>query len=197
MSEPFIGAIHMYGFNFAPRGWALCDGQLLPIDQNSALFALLGTIYGGDGRSTVGLPDLRSRVPIHQGRGPGLYQRDIGSRGGSEIETLTVPQMPSHNHSATIGPMDFSTVGASLNCNTAEATTDAPAGNTLANGNRKTYVSDAPNDSMNPSSIELSGSATGSVSVNDNGGSQPHNNMQPFLTINFCIALVGLFPPRQ
>ncbi|MCP5108609.1 MAG: phage tail protein [bacterium] len=199
MSEPFIGQIQTYGFNFAPRGWALCDGQLLPISQNTALFSLLGTIYGGDGRTTFALPDLRGRAPIHFGNGPGLSTRKIGSRGGEQWVTLAVTQMPSHNHDATVGNIDLGTISAKLRCNTTESNTQAPEGNALANSNRNTYLNAAPDQDMHADSIEVtqSGTAGGTVTVYNNGGSQPHDNMQPYLTINYSIALVGLFPSRS
>jgi len=179
MSEPFIGEIKMVGFNFAPRGWALCDGQLLPISQNTALFSLLGTTYGGDGRTTFGLPDLRGRVPTHQGTGPGLTNRRIGEKIGTEYVTLNVAQMPSHNHAAT----------GALAANSDGASTTAAVGNVLAEADENTYTSEAANENMQ--------SGTVSVTVSNAGGGQPHNNMQPTLCINFVIALVGLFPSRN
>jgi microcystin-dependent protein len=199
MSEPFIGEIHLYAFNFAPRGWALCDGQLMPVSQHTALFSLLGTTYGGDGRNTFGVPDLRGRVPIHMGTGPGLYPRDIGDRGGTEISTLTVSQMPVHNHNATVSDIDLGTITAKLRCNSAECNTQEPEGNTLANTNRNAYINAAPDKDMHDGSVQItqSGTAGGTVTVANNGGSQPHNNMMPYLTINYCIALVGLFPSRS
>ncbi len=189
MSEPFIGQIQTYGFNFAPRGWALCDGQLLPISQNTALFSLLGTIYGGDGRNTLGLPDLRGRAPIHFGNGPGLSTRKIGSKGGEEWVTLNLTQMPSHNHTAS-----SSGFTARMLCNNGPATKDTPVGNTLAELDRSNqYTDQAPNAQMAAGTVEIDGAVT----INNNGGSQPHHNMQPYLTINYSIALVGLFPSRS
>ncbi|MEX0331516.1 MAG: phage tail protein [Puniceicoccaceae bacterium] len=173
MSEPFIGEIKLYGFTFAPRGWALCDGQLLAIAQNQALFSLLGTIYGGDGRTSFGLPDLRGRVPIHFGQGPGLSNRQLGQKSGEEWITLTANQMPSHNHPiVTIdGVGDKKT----------------PSGNflSIANDGEANYSS----STVDPKS-QLSGSSS-------TGGNQAHYNMPPFLTVNFSIALTGIYPSRS
>ena len=167
-SEPFIGTIQMFGFNFAPRGWALCDGQLLPIAQNTALFSLLGTTYGGDGRTTFALPDLRGRVAIHQGTGPGLTNRRIGQNGGTE--RISISQMPEHTHIAK----GFSGSG----------NQEGPGGNTWAQKNRDDDYSDQlPNVEMNPNAIQ------------DTGGNSEH--MPPYLVVNHCIALVGLFPSRN
>lgn len=174
MLEPFIGAICMFGFNFAPKGWATCDGQIMQISQNTALFSLLGTTFGGNGMQTFGLPDLRGRVPIHQGQGPGLSAYTMGQAAGTETVTLTVNQMPMHNHL--------------VNANSAAGDTGAPAGAIFANSgvtDKEYLASGLPNESMSPNIVA------------QNGGSQSHNNMQPFLTVNFCIALVGIFPSRN
>ena len=182
MSEPFIGEIQMFGFNFAPRGWATCDGQLLPIAQNSALFSLLGTTYGGDGRTTFGLPDLRGRVAIHMGQGPGLSNRTIGSRSGSESETLGVNQIPSHSHVAS----------SVANAVTPAGNSNDAAGNFWADDagvSSGTYHTGPANATMDAAAI--------TTSVQSTGGGQAHNNMQPYLTVNFCIALTGLFPSRS
>jgi microcystin-dependent protein len=171
MAEPFLGEIRMFGFNFAPTGWASCNGQLLSIDQNTALFALVGTYYGGDGMSTFGLPDLQSRVAINQGQAPGLSYYDIGETGGAETITLTLPEMPEHTHA----------VGA----NGAAGTSDRPAGNVPARTKASAYGSAPDGTTMNAGMI---GNA---------GGSEPHQNLQPFLVVNFCIALQGIFPSRN
>lgn len=174
MSEPFIGEIKLVGFNFAPRGWALCNGQLLPIAQNTALFSLLGTTYGGNGQTTFALPDLRGRVPIHMGQGPGLSSRNIGESSGTENVTLGVSQMPSHTHTAR--------------GNTGLANKQSPVGAVNAvepTGQTATYSNAAPNADMNPGAIAST------------GGSQPHPNMQPFLAVNFVIALEGIYPARD
>jgi microcystin-dependent protein len=176
MSEPFLAEIVMFGANFAPRGWAYCEGQLLPINQNSALFSLLGTIYGGDGRTTFALPDLRGRVPIQPGNGPGLSSYTLGERGGAERVTLTIAEMPSHNHSVTL----HGERGASTSTN--------PAGNLLANGN-----SYAAHNSANPEPAM----ASQSITQANIGGGQSHYNIQPFLCVNFIIALQGTFPSRN
>ncbi|MGR3276433.1 phage tail protein [Acaryochloris marina NIES-2412] len=173
MSEPFVGEIRMFAGNFAPRGWALCDGQLLAVSQNDSLFSLLGTIYGGDGRTTFGLPDLRGRVPIHAGSGPGLTNRSLGSKSGTETETLTVNQLPSHTHE--------------LQGTTNIGTQPNPGGYVLAT-----------NTSMKPYAVNETLDATlASQSISNLGGSQSHTNLQPFLCINFIIALFGIYPSRQ
>lgn len=170
MSEPFIAEIRIFAGNFAPRGWAFCDGQLLPISQNTALFSLIGTTYGGDGRSTTALPDLQGRAPMHPGRGPGLTDRRLGQRGGVETVTLTEAQMPNHTHT--------------LNGVNENANQRAISDNYLARGTQM-YRPPANLDAMAPATLS------------DTGGSQAHNNMQPYLTMNFIIALVGLYPSRS
>ncbi len=189
MSEPFIGEIHTYAFNFPPRGWALCDGQLMQVSQHTALFSLVGTTYGGDGRNTFGLPDLRGRAPVHMGTGPGLSPKDIGDRGGLEIVTLQVSQMPLHNHDAS-----SSGFTARMLCNNGPATKDTPVNNTLAELDRSNqYTDQAPNAQMAAGTVQIDGAVT----IANNGGSQPHLNMPPYLTLNFSIALLGLFPSRS
>jgi microcystin-dependent protein len=172
MSEPFVGEIRMFAGNFAPRGWAFCDGQLLAVSQNDALFSLLGTIYGGDGRTTFGLPDLRGRIPIHAGDGPGLSPRRLGSKGGAEKVTLTVNQLPSHTHP--------------LKASSDPATVPNPQGTVLGTGNVIELYSGDPADS------NLSANAITSV-----GGSRSHTNLMPFLCVHFIIALVGIYPSRH
>jgi microcystin-dependent protein len=176
MSTPFIGEIKMFAGNFAPRDWSLCDGQLLPISQNSALFALIGTTYGGDGQVTFALPDCRGRVPIHMGTGAGLSPRQIGEKAGSETVTLTPSQIPAHSHG--------------LVATTGSANAVTAAGNNLAS-------------SVGGSSYH-SGSGRGSIPAPMNagtlkitGGSQPHNNLAPSLCVNFIIALFGIYPSRS
>lgn len=170
--DPFIGELALFGFNFAPVGWAQCNGQLLSIAQNTALFALLGTQYGGNGQTTFALPDLRGRVPINQGQGPGLSNYTIGQLGGEESHTLISNEMPAHNHVA--------------NVSSALGTSDSPNGGYPAK-NPAGIPAWAPttNGAFNPGQIGLA------------GGSQPHNNMQPYLTLNWCIALQGVFPSRS
>lgn len=171
MSEPFVGEIRMFAGNFSPRGWAFCDGQLLAVSQNDALFSLLGTIYGGDGRTTFGLPDLRGRLPIHAGHGPGLSERRLGAKGGAEEVTLTVNQLPSHTH-----PLQGSS---------AAATTIDPVGNAPADG-LADYLN--PRPSPVPMAAE---------SITATGGSRSHTNVMPYLCIHFIIALVGIYPSRH
>ncbi|WP_299606712.1 phage tail protein [uncultured Tateyamaria sp.] len=184
MSEPFIAEIKIFAGSFAPRGWAFCDGQLLPISQNTALFSLIGTTYGGDGRTTFALPDLRSRVPVHVGTGVGLSTYNWGQRGGIENVTLTEAQMPSHTHvMQSTGKM----IAESRN-----GSADDPTGNMLAAGSNifrpNTPVDDVE---MDPAMLEVTTTAGFA------GGSQSHTNMQPFLAMYFIIALVGIYPSRS
>ncbi len=174
VSEPFIGQIMMFAGNFAPRGWAFCEGQLLSVAQNTALYSILGTTYGGNGQTTFALPDLRGRLPMQPGQGPGLSPRSLGEQGGSESVTLNSSQMPAHNHS--------------LNVSSQQGDTETPVGTVLAADNTASITNyrAAPIDgTMSPSAI---GAA---------GGTQPHNNMSPFLCINFIIALEGIYPSRS
>jgi microcystin-dependent protein len=169
--EPYIGQISMAGFNFAPRGWALCNGQLLSIAQNTALFSLLGTTFGGDGRVTFGLPDLRGRVPVHQGQGPGLTTRVMGETAGQETVTLINSEMPMHNHL--------------VNVTSADSTAKNPTNNFPGGTASPVYAAAANGNVMNPQVIGLA------------GGNQPHQNMQPYQVISFIIALEGIFPSRN
>lgn len=183
--EPYLGQIMMFGGNFAIRGWSLCNGQLLSISQNSALFSILGTTYGGDGRTTFALPDLRGRVAVHPGHGPGLSDYRLGEKGGVEYVTLNSAQMPSHSHaaqlkaSATDATIGTPTAGASL------ATPGALSG--------RTFTATLGYDGAAPG-VDLS---SASILVGNTGSSQPHLNMQPFLCVNHLIALVGIFPSRS
>lgn len=172
MSEPFIGQIQTFGFNFAPRGWAFCDGQLLSIAQNNPLFALLGTTYGGDGRTTFGLPDLRGRVPLHEGTGPGLSPHPLGQRAGTESATL-------HSHSQGTGKM---------RATASPANSNDPTGNSLALG--ALYSTDAP-------TVDMAADSVVNPDTDNAGGGNSHDNMQPYLVLNTCIALVGIFPSRN
>lgn len=174
MSEPFVGQITAVGFGFAPKGWALCNGQILPIAQNQALFSLLGTTFGGNGVTTFALPDLRGRTPIHWGTGPGLASIALGESAGTETVTLITSQLPMHNHIAM--------------ASNATADQAVPGGNLWAT------------ESAGATAMYSDQSATGTMSpqaVGSAGGNQPHNNMQPYLTINFIIALQGIFPSRN
>ncbi|HYA37230.1 MAG TPA: tail fiber protein [Candidatus Methylomirabilis sp.] len=168
--DPFVAEIRILPTNFAPTGWAFCNGQLLPISQNTALFSLLGTTYGGDGKSTFGLPNLQGSAPMFFGQGPGLSRRDSGETGGAETVTLTPAQMPSHTHSI-IADSGLPTTG-----NPTNAVLASPAA-------LRRYSAASDLEPMVP--------------VGPAGGNQPHNNMQPYLTLNFCIALQGVFPPRS
>jgi microcystin-dependent protein len=167
--DPYLAEIIMFAGNFAPKGWALCDGQLLAIAQNTALFSVLGTTYGGDGVTTFGLPDLRGRVPLHPGTGPGLSPRQLGESDGVESVTLVTDQIPAHNHGLLAAAQD--PVGRD------------PTNNSLSQA--QIYTTRPPTVSMQ------------SASIGPTGGGQPHDNMQPFLGINFIIALEGIYPPRD
>jgi microcystin-dependent protein len=177
MSTPFIGEIIMFAGNFPPRGWAFCQGQLLSIAQNTALFSILGTTYGGDGQTTFALPDLRGRVPIHPGQGPGLPSHSLGEQGGEPTHTLITTEMPAHSHAAQASGVS------------AGGNSGSPGGGTWASSTARDniYSNAAPNAPM----------ATNNLTVGNTGGSQPHNNMQPYLGINFIIALEGIFPSRN
>ncbi|HEY3102710.1 MAG TPA: tail fiber protein [Pyrinomonadaceae bacterium] len=170
MSEPFLGEIKIFSFVYAPRNWAMCNGQFLPINQNQALFSLLGTTYGGNGQTTFALPDLRSRVPMHEGGG-----HILGEKAGSEAVTITQSQMPAHLHFLTGN--NAQSVNANL--------VDNPVGNYWANAGKAIFNTGAGNSAMS------------SQTVANVGGSQPHENRSPFLTLNFCIALTGIFPTQN
>jgi microcystin-dependent protein len=172
MSEMFVAEIRIFPFNFPPKGWAFCDGQLQPISQNTALFSLLGTTYGGDGKSTFALPDMQGNVPMQPGQGPGLSLRDLGEMSGSQSVTLLQSEVPSHSHAMSVS----SQLGLE----------DNPQGQEFAMGDGVNMY--APANSL----VGMSASALAPA-----GGSQPHNNMQPYLTLNFCIALQGIFPARS
>jgi len=171
--DPFVAEIRIFPFNFAPRGWAWCDGQLLPISQNTALFSLLGTTYGGDGRSNFALPDLQGRAPMHPGQGPGLSLHDLGETGGSETVTLLQSEIPAHSHA--------------LNASGAVANRSTPVANSIARvAGAAPYAPPA-----GAPIVQMAGSALPPA-----GGDQPHNNLMPYLTFYFNIALQGVFPPR-
>jgi microcystin-dependent protein len=174
MPEPFVGEIKMFAGNFAPRAWALCDGQLLSISQNDALFSLLGTIYGGDGRTTFGLPDLRGRIPIHMGSGPGLTERRLGSKSGTEKVTLTANQIPNHTHTVT--------------GDSAAGQEGSPSGKVPAQATVGVYTRNPIAAAIRPLNEQ---------SISAVGGSQQHTNEMPFLCIHFIIALYGIYPSRS
>jgi microcystin-dependent protein len=188
--EVFIGTIQPFGFNFAPRGWATCQGQLQSIAQNSALFSLLGTTYGGDGQTTFALPDLQGRMPVGQGQGRGLSPRSMGEISGSENTSLTPNNMPLHTHPAT-GTFAVQVAGTNSGPVNAPTATNNILGASGAAAGSATIWSNALN---NPVSM---GGVSGSVQVEAAGGSQPFSQMNPFLVLNFCIALEGIFPPRN
>jgi microcystin-dependent protein len=173
MADPFVAEIRVMAFNFPPTGWASCDGQLLPISQNTALFSLLGTFYGGDGKSTFALPDLQDSVAMQQGQGPGLSQRFLGESCGVPFVSLLTSEMPLHSHT--------------LNDSTKPATEASPGGQYVAKGaGVGMYDTNAqPTTNLDPQALAIA------------GGSLPHNNMQPYLTVQYCIALQGVFPARS
>ena len=172
MAEPFLSEIRIFSFGFAPKGWALCNGQLLPINQNQALFSLLGTTYGGDGRVNFGLPDLRARTPIHMGQG-----HTLGERGGEQAHTLSISEVPTHVHVLTGSTKSDRT--------TPNPNTTDPANALFADTQAKIY--NAPSGNL---------TSFGPTAVGNRGGSQAHSNQQPFLTLSFCIALQGIFPSQ-
>lgn len=175
MSQPFVGEIRMFGGTFAPAGWAFCDGSLQPISENDTLFNLIGTTYGGDGQETFALPDLRGRLPMHQGQGAGLSNRLIGESSGAENTTLAVQHIPAHNHSL-MGSTDQGTASAPQGA--------APASLPAA-GTASAYGTKNPQGTLDPSSLTSA------------GGSQPHENMQPFTVVSFIISLFGIFPSQS
>src|SRR5688500_10999587 len=172
MASPFVAEIRIFGFNFAPTGWAQCNGQLLPISQNTALFALLGTFYGGDGRTTFALPDMQGNVPMFWGQGPGLSLHDLGETGGSETVTLLQSEIPFHTHN--------------LSASQGDGLERFPDAQRFATGiGISMYQTPGALVQLSPNALSPT------------GGSLPHNNMMPYLTLNFCIALQGVFPPRS
>lgn len=175
MADPFVAEIRIFGFAFAPTGWALCNGQLLPLSQNTALFSLLGTTYGGDGKSNFALPNLAGSAPMFWGQGPGLSYHDEGESAGEPFVTLLDSEMPSHQHA--------------LNANSAPGDLPTP-GPTISLARSSPFIYKAPAGAAAPQPLSP-------VAVATSGGSLPHNNMMPFLTLNFCIALQGIYPPRS
>lgn len=172
MADPFVAEIRIFPFNFAPKGWAFCAGQLLPISQNTALFSLLGTTYGGDGKSTFQLPNMEGNAPMQPGQGPGLSLHDLGEVGGSSSVTLIQGEMPFHAHVLNAASGD-------------QAESNVPTNFAMSRSvNGNAYAAPGTVVQMAPQALTIT------------GGSAPHNNMQPYLTLNFCIALQGVFPPR-
>jgi microcystin-dependent protein len=182
MTDQFVAEIRIFPFNFAPKGWAMCAGQLIPISQNTALFSLLGTTYGGDGKSTFALPNLQGRVPIQQGQGPGLSLYDLGQVAGEEAVTLLQTEMPQHNHG--------------FSASTAQGSTASSNGGQLAKGlagsKTQSNVGNLYSTALGNATTPLSPTAMGLT-----GGNLPHNNLMPYLTLNYCIALQGIYPPRS
>jgi microcystin-dependent protein len=172
--DPFVAEIRIFPFDFAPKGWAFCDGQILPLSQNTALFSLLGTTYGGDGKSNFALPDMQGNAPMHPGQGPGLSLHDLGETGGSETVTLLESEIPSHTHQMRGDNQDPGDTGA-----------PSPAAVFAKSSGAFAFVPPTP------VLVQMSDSAIAPA-----GGDQPHNNLQPYLTLNFCIALQGVYPPR-
>jgi microcystin-dependent protein len=180
--DAFIGSIMMFAGNFAPRGWALCEGQLLSISQNTALFSLLGTTYGGNGQTTFALPDLRGRVPVQAGQGPGLSNVDLGESAGVETVTLTQQTMPAHTHTAVV----------SVHANTSNQETDTPTNNYLGGSSGRgttVYTATAPDTTLNAGAV--------TAQVGSTGGNQPFPIRQPYLGINFIICMEGIYPSRN
>ena len=175
MSNPFVAEIRIFPFNFAPKGWAFCDGQILPISQNTALFSLLGTTYGGDGKSNFALPNMQGNAPMHPGQGPGLSLHDLGETGGSDTVTLLESEVPSHPH-ALMATSD-----------TADVEGPGPTVTLARSTGGFIYKMPASTPPLTP---------LGDNTIAPAGGDQPHNNLMPYLTLNFCIALQGVFPPR-
>ena len=175
--DPFVAEIRIFPFNFAPKGWAVCAGQILPLSQNTALFSLLGTTYGGDGKSNFALPDMQGNAPMHPGQGPGLSLHDLGETGGSETVSLLESEIPSHSHSLQLLNSDFGTLNG-----------PDPLRSLARSGNAQAYKPTTPSV---PPLVQMA-----PQSLAPAGGDQPHNNLQPSLTLRFCIALQGVFPPR-
>ncbi|OGU37230.1 MAG: hypothetical protein A2068_11155 [Ignavibacteria bacterium GWB2_35_6b] len=189
----------MFGGNFAPRNWALCNGQLLSIAQNTALFSILGTTFGGDGRVTFALPDMRGRVPVHAGTGTGLTTRDLGESSGLETVALIPDEMPYHNHTATLtAPGYTGAVTSKAFTGRGGTATNDPINNFPAPAPTGTNIYNSSSSGvMGSSDVTITQSTPGSVAINNSGSSQPHENMQPYLCVNFVICLVGTFPTRD
>lgn len=199
--EPFLGQIQLFGFNFAPRGWALCAGQVLSISQNTALFSLLGTFYGGNGQTTFQLPDLRGRLAIGQGQGPGLANYNIGEIGGVENTTLTIQNLPQHTHQATANSTSTSTSTSTLNGVNANATVPSPRNHLIATAPSNMFAPASAGSliAMDPTSVATTTTTTTNttVTVQPAGSGLPFSQLSPYLCLNYCIATVGVFPSRN
>lgn len=205
MSEPFIGEIKLWPGTFAPRGWAFCDGRLISIMDNQPLFAILNCNYGGDGRINFALPDLRGRVPMGAGRGPGLTNRILGARQGLEAVELTIAAMPEHKHNISTATQ-VDSLNVTIKGYDGRPDTTSLAGNVLAQPASGTgardniypaYSTQNPNQNMSSAMTEVSGDITVTANIENNGGSSPHENIQPSLVLNYIIALNGIFPSRS
>lgn len=194
--DGYMGEIRMFGGNYAPRDWALCDGRLLDIESHSALFSIIGTIYGGDGRTNFALPNLKGRTAIGAGTGQGLTTRILGQMMGFETELLTQQEMPTHSHTADLdlASMDIS---ATLKGNTGTATTTNPTDGAFGTARSNTYNTASPDTPMHTGSIETQVSGAGSVTVHNAGNSHAHNNMQPSQVVNYIICINGMYPSRS
>lgn len=199
--DPFIAQIIMFGGNFAPRGWAFCNGQLMAISSNNALFSLIGTTYGGDGRSTFALPDLRGRAPIHAGTGPGLTTRPLGYRSGTETVTLTPNQMPQHTHLASATNQAVSQLKLSPETGTSQSPiangSIGAVGAPPKSSNSALIFNDDDEPSVIQNGMSVQTNVNTQVTLYNSGGSQWHNNMQPYLAVNYIIALYGTYPSRS
>lgn len=215
MSDPIMSEISLFGCNFAPRNWAFCMGQLMAVSEYQSLYSLLGTTYGGDGRTSFGLPDLRGRTAVGPGIGPGLSNRVLGQKGGWESVQLSISNMPSHNHAASGHASSTGTLNgtpnsnASVKCNNSSVTTNAPAGKVWgANRNYEIYADDTGTDDemhaglvqvtvdLSPVTVDVT-TTVDSVTVNNAGGNMAHDNMSPFLVLNYSICTIGLYPSRN
>ena len=193
MDNLYLGQIILFAGNFAPRNTVFCEGQLLSIAQNTALFSLLGTTYGGDGRTTFGIPDLRGRVALHPGTGPGLSTRKLGQRGGSETNSLSLNQLAAHTHIATM--TKEGEISIPVNTTSGDEDEQNPGAGILANTGNDTYSSSDANGVYSGAAIPVTGAST--IQVGSTGAGQPINNMQPFLGLNYIICTQGIFPSRS
>ncbi|KAB2846619.1 MAG: phage tail protein [Melioribacteraceae bacterium] len=200
-AEPYMASVDLWAGTYAPRGWAFCQGQLLSIAQFSAIFSLIGNVYGGDGRTTFGLPDLRGRVPVGAGQSPGTSFYNLGQKGGTETVTLLTTQMPTHNHGATlVAPGYTGSVAPGAFNGRGGTPSNDPINNYPAPATSGTNIYNSTSTGAmgsSPVTVTLNPTSPGSVTIGNNGGSQPHDNMQPYTCLNYIFCLDGLFPPRD